>query len=212
MQEERRIKRSWKEFSERLIARVQDGRHFAEAVYEPDRAAQTERAAAAAQQFAAALPGCIPVCVDLEKAGDFAGLLRIVLDAIFTQIPEKAGGEAGEEIDELAAEFYKEEEGADRSAESEYLKVVFQELLEDILPETGVRVILILAHFEAAADSWDRYDFGFMRANNFIDCPPSLLLYADRALCEVSELPDGSSPFYNIFGDSGSLLMEFAYE
>lgn len=63
----------------------------------------------------------------------------------------------------------------------------------------GSRICLILNHFESADGYWDDGAFAWMR--ELIDSGkiPACIIFSDKALVDISEKPEGSSPLYNIF-------------
>lgn len=74
------------------------------------------------------------------------------------------------------------------------------------LPEENVHVMLLLENYEVSADVWNASNYSWMRALMCEASTTAITLISDRTASEVSELPVGSSPFYNIFSKDGTII------
>lgn len=83
----------------------------------------------------------------------------------------------------------------------------YKDAVADIVEE-GKRLIFVFKHYEGATNRW-LGGFGWMRS--FLESRPlqlSALVFTAKPMDEVSDEPEGSSPFWNIFSTPDTIRDE----
>lgn len=125
-------------------------------------------------------------CVDLSKCDSFADMLYQILRLIKEDAKLAA--------DDVEIDWEEVFEG---QSEGE-LVYIFQGILADF-SSTFIQFLLVIEHFELAK-TWNATQCGLMRgffADN--NSPLCGIFMADRTIEEITKLPEGSSPLFNIF-------------
>lgn len=133
-----------------------------------------------------------------EKKNDSCLLLPIDVD--FYENFEQMAADMLEKL--LEASRYKETKpGWEKvNADSDAYDWL-ERLLVVSFPKDDLFVLIVLQHYEKAAEKWDESDYGYLRALLSDAQTTSMVVTSTKEMCEVSKYPEGSSPLYNIFID-----------
>ena len=170
--------------------------HFARSVYNPSEAVQ-DAFTNGLQEAATAAPSHVRFfLVDTARFSDTAALFRHILLSLAEDPRAKD--------DDISISARRIQKATDEK--SACLEI---ECILDDYTKTDVHIVLVLTHFDAAPAYWGSNSCGWLR--EAINTLPSFscIIAGAKPVFEITKLPAGSSPLFNIFSNT-SLEGDFA--
>ncbi|MDD6037365.1 MAG: hypothetical protein PUD20_00990 [bacterium] len=127
------------------------------------------------------------LCIDLEKYKNFSMMAEDMIKNIY----------ADPKFCETDVFLWRDE--ADITESENDASFQLNCILTTDFPDNGIYTLIILEHYEHAANIWNESDFGYLRALLCDSSSTSMVVASKKEMSKVSELPKGSSPLYNIF-------------